>query len=63
MLRYEILATTQFYPTTAHKEKHILKYDNAVKDIFMELREIELTGEIERLCKGRICAPSFRRLN
>ena len=57
------MATTQFYPTTEHKEKHITRYERAVKEIFREIRDIELKGNTKDLCKWRTCAPSFRRLN
>ena len=63
MLDYGILATTQLNPTTQHREQHIKKYEIAVKEIFEEIKNIELSGDLTKLCKGKVCKASFKRLN
>ena len=63
MLEYGILATTQFYPTTKHNSLHLQKYARAVSNVFEELSTILREDKCESLCIGRMCEPSFRRLN
>lgn len=63
MLKKNILATTQFYPTTQHREPEIAKYRKAVEYIFDEMSTLLKINALEKLCKGKTCRPSFERLN
>ena len=40
MLEEGFLASTLFYPTTAHSEKHIIKYSDACENVFKIISDI-----------------------
>ena len=64
MLEEGFLATTLFYPTTAHTLKDIKKYDIACEKVFKRLSELYIKNESpSKICKGKYCKPSFKRLN
>ena len=63
MLDRGFLATTQFYPSTAHSESSINSYQVACDDVFAILSSIHDSQVKELLCRGNLCNPSFKRLN
>ena len=64
MLEEGFLASTLFYPTTAHNEEHIIKYSDACENVFKIISDI-FGNNISpfTVCKGNYCKPSFKRLN
>jgi glutamate-1-semialdehyde aminotransferase len=64
MLKKGILASTNFYASTAHTEKEFEIYFNGLDEVFAQISKCE-TGEIqiEDLLEGPICHSGFKRLN
>ncbi len=62
MLNEGILATTAFYASYAHKEKHIAAYDKAVKKTFDFISKVYNEGNVESYLKGPVCHSGFKRL-
>ena len=54
MLEHKILAYTHFYPSLAHKVQDMIKYSNAFKDTF---KQIKAGAKL----KGRVCEIPFKR--
>ena len=64
MLEEGFLASTLFYPTTAHEDEHIDKYSVACDKVFKNISDIYLKNiSPSSICKGKYCKPSFKRLN
>ena len=64
MLEEGFLASTLFYPTTAHNDQHINKYSDACNRVFENISEIlEKNISPSSICRGNYCKPSFKRLN
>ena len=62
MLAKGFLATTAFYASYAHKEKHIEKYLKAVDETFISIAKSIKEGKPEKYLKGPICHSGFKRL-
>jgi glutamate-1-semialdehyde 2,1-aminomutase len=64
MIEKGFLATTAFYLSFAHTEKHIDLYLEAVNDCFDKISKIISTGDAaEKHLKGPVCHAGFKRLN
>ena len=64
MLKKGILASTNFYASTAHTENEFEIYFNGLDEVFTKISKCE-SGEvhIENLLEGPICHSGFKRLN
>ncbi len=62
MLEKGFLATTAFYASYAHKEKHVEAYLNAVDPTFNFISKVLREGRPERYLKGAVCHSGFKRL-
>ena len=62
MLEKGFLATTAFYASYAHREKHIQKYLEAVDETFEFAGKATEKGNAEQYLKGPICHAGFGRL-
>jgi glutamate-1-semialdehyde aminotransferase len=64
MLKKGILASTNFYASTAHTNDEFEIYFNVLEEIFKKISKCEV-GEIqiEDLIEGPICHSGFKRLN
>lgn len=64
MLKKGFLASTHFYASVAHEEKHINSYFENLNDVFQIISKCE-KGEmrIEDLLDGPVCHSGFKRLN
>lgn len=64
MLKKGFLASTLFYASVAHEEKHLSSYFENLNDVFRTIRKCE-SGElkIEGLLDGPVCHSGFKRLN
>ncbi|MBN1824456.1 MAG: aminotransferase class III-fold pyridoxal phosphate-dependent enzyme [Endomicrobiales bacterium] len=62
MLVEGILATTAFYASYAHKEKHVRKYLEAVNRAFRFISKAVKTGKPEKFLAGPVCHSGFKRL-
>jgi glutamate-1-semialdehyde 2,1-aminomutase len=62
MLDRGFLAGTAIYPTLAHDEGIVRKYDAAIDEVFAEIRRVLATDRIEAHLKGPIAHEGFRRL-
>lgn len=64
MLKKGFLASTHFYASVAHEEKHINSYFDNLSDVFQTIYKCEI-GEknIEDLLDGPVCHSGFKRLN
>jgi len=64
MLKKGILASTNFYASTAHTEYEFDLYFNALDEVFTKISKCELgENKIENLLEGPICHSGFKRLN
>jgi len=64
MLKKGILASTNFYASTAHTEHDFEIYFNGLDEVFSKISKCELReNKIENLLKGPICHSGFKRLN
>lgn len=62
MLEKEFLATTAFYASYAHKEKHVKKYLRAVDEAFGFISKAIDKGNPDKYLKGPVCHAGFKRL-
>lgn len=63
MLSQGFLASTLFYPTIAHTNNDLKKYEKAVINCFAKLADMhKVNSDVRRSCKGIICEPTFKRL-
>jgi glutamate-1-semialdehyde aminotransferase len=62
MLEKGFLVSKSFYATFAHKDEHIAKYAEAVKDVFRVISEAISDNAVEKKLKGPIAHSGFRRL-
>ena len=62
MLKRGFLATTAFYASYAHKEKHVEAYLEAVDEVFDFIFKAIEEGTPERYLRGPVCHAGFRRL-
>jgi len=63
MLSRGILASSRFYPSFAHTEKHLKLYFNALDEVFVFLAESIKTGAVHENLRGPVAHSGFRRLN
>ena len=64
MLKKGILASTNFYASTAHTENEFEAYFNALDEVYTKISKCELgENQIENLLEGPICHSGFKRLN
>ena len=64
MLKKGILASTNFYASTAHTENEFETYFNGLDEVFTKISKCELgENQIENLLEGPICHSGFKRLN
>ena len=64
MLEKGFLASTNFYPSTAHKQKDLHDYLNELDHVFHILNKIEKQElGVEEILKGPVCHGGFKRLN
>ena len=62
MLEKRFLATTAFYASYAHKERHVEAYLDAVDSAFNFISRALMEGRPERYLKGPVCHSGFKRL-
>ncbi|MDB4324997.1 aminotransferase class III-fold pyridoxal phosphate-dependent enzyme [Flavobacteriaceae bacterium] len=64
MLKKGILASTNFYASTAHTEHEFEMYFNGLDEVFAKISKCENEDfQINELLEGPICHSGFRRLN
>ncbi|MDA3890962.1 MAG: aminotransferase class III-fold pyridoxal phosphate-dependent enzyme [Salinivirgaceae bacterium] len=63
MLEKGFLATTGFYVSYAHKDKHVDSYLRATDECFKEISKAINEKSINKLLKGPVCHAGFKRLN
>ena len=62
MLEKGFLATTSFYASYAHKEKHVQEYLEATDEVFDTISKAYKDGNLQRYLKGPVCHAGFKRL-
>jgi hypothetical protein len=64
MLKKGYLASTNFYPSTAHNNQLIDKYLEDLNEVYSIISKCE-TGEIDlnQILEGPVCHGGFKRLN
>ena len=62
MLEYGFLATTAFYASFAHKEKHVKNYLIAVNKAFKFISDAIKSGDPKKYLQGPVCHSGFKRL-
>ena len=62
MLEKGFLATTAFYASFAHKNRHINRYMEAIEETFSFISKAIKEGKPEKYLKGPICHSGFKRL-
>lgn len=62
MLERGFLASTGFYASYAHKEKHVNAYLDAVDHVFGFIKKAIGSGNPERYLKGPVCHSGFKRV-
>ena len=63
MLKRDILATTLFYASYAHKDEHVKEYAKALDEVFALMRKAVVEGKTKDLLEGPIAHSGFQRLN
>ena len=64
MLKKNILASTNFYASIAHKDEFIDRYFDELDKVFSTIKKCENQElKIENLLEGPICHSGFKRLN
>lgn len=64
MLKKGFLASTLFYASTAHEDKHLESYFNALNEVFKEINYYENgIKDIKKMLEGPVCHSGFKRLN
>jgi len=62
MLKKGFLATTSFYASYAHKDKHVDKYLLAVDETFYDISRAINKNKVRECLKGTVCHSGFKRL-
>lgn len=62
MLDRGFLAGTAIYPTYAHNDAIIDRYDHAIEEVFSEIRNILEHGNIDKSLNGKVAFSGFKRL-
>jgi glutamate-1-semialdehyde 2,1-aminomutase len=64
MLKKGVLASTNFYASTAHTEHEFEVYFNGLDEVFGKISKCEIGDDkIENLLDGPVCHSGFKRLN
>ena len=63
MLDKGYLATPLVYVSVKHNEKILDGYFDALNEVFQLMKKTLEEGSLDKLVKGRICDPNFKRLN
>lgn len=63
MLERGFLGTVSIYPTMAHTDEIIQKYDRAIDEVFGEIALAIKQGTVKDQLKGPVAHAGFRRLN
>ena len=63
MLEKGFLATTAFYSSYAHKNTHVIRYLDAIDQVFEFISKTIKKGNSEKHLRGHVCHASFKRLN
>jgi glutamate-1-semialdehyde 2,1-aminomutase len=63
MLEKGFLASTIFYPSYAHRERHISSYLNAADEAFAFIAQAVRGGNPQQYLHGPVCHSGFKRLN
>jgi glutamate-1-semialdehyde 2,1-aminomutase len=64
MLKKGFLASTNFYPSTAHKQKDVDDYLDELDDVFLIINKIENNEiSVKETLESPVCHDGFRRLN
>tara|TARA_B100001059_G_scaffold125245_1_gene125213 strand:+ start:2323 stop:3630 length:1308 start_codon:yes stop_codon:yes gene_type:complete len=64
MLKKGVLASTNFYASTAHMEHEFEVYFNGLDEVFGKISKCEIGDDkIENLLDGPVCHSGFKRLN
>jgi glutamate-1-semialdehyde aminotransferase len=64
MLKFNILASTNFYSSTAHKQNYLDDYFSKLDNVFSLIAKCESGNEdISELLEGPVCHVGFERLN
>jgi glutamate-1-semialdehyde 2,1-aminomutase len=62
MLEFGFLASTAFYASYAHRQKHIRLYLKACDKTFVIISDALKQGNPKKLLKGKVCHSGFKRL-
>lgn len=62
MLKKGFLATNAFYASYAHKEKDLLKYLDAVDEVFVFMARAIRQNAVKKHLKGPVCHGGFKRI-
>ena len=62
MLKKGFLTTTAFYPSLAHKKKHLDEYEIALNEVFNMIKNAINKGLVSSKLEGPICHSGFKRL-
>jgi hypothetical protein len=62
MLEKGYLASTVFYSSYSHTEKHVAQYIQSVDDSFAIIAKAIVEGNPENYLKGPVCHSGFKRL-
>ncbi|MFH1910345.1 MAG: aminotransferase class III-fold pyridoxal phosphate-dependent enzyme [bacterium] len=62
MLKEGFLASTAYYASFAHKQKHLAKYIKAIDKVFAQIAHYHKAGNVEKCLKSKVCHSGFFRL-
>ena len=62
MLEKGFLASGKFYSSYAHQDSHIMAYQQAVNDIFCNIKKAVENNNVEQQLKGAVAQSGFQRL-
>ena len=62
MLGKSYLASTAFYASFAHSDKHLDFYLSAVDSVFAFIAKAVKKGRVKKYLKGAVCHSGFKRL-
>ena len=58
-----ILASSRFYPSYAHTDKHLAVYFKALDAVFTEMKQALDAGTVKKQLRGPVAHSSFARIN
>lgn len=62
MLERGFLAGTFIYPTIAHNDEIVLKYCDAIEEVFAVMSNVLQTGDLDKYDTNTIVSSGFARL-